>query len=265
MPKRPYFPFYPSDWRGNTKLKFASPIEKSAWIEFMCLAHDSDEYGIVRQDLERIATAIPCHQSTLQSLVDQRILKGAPAGQHFAGFVYRDRNGADHTLVQACQGPIWFSSRMVVDEHLRLVASAAGRRGGNPNLPRTLKGGVNPHPKPSITASVAKKQQPHAQGGGNGRAHEPDELDVQIRHFLGTHPMLEYHARNHAKLLGIVEATGWDFAERMIQKGIEERRAGRVKVDPIDYAVGAARKEAEQRLRDEGAFDEPPTSGKSHS
>jgi hypothetical protein len=260
MPKRPYFPFYPADWRGNTKLKFASPPQKSAWLEFMCLAHDSDEYGVLRQELKRIAGAIPCHQNVLQSLADQDILKGVHAGQVFAGFVYRDRNGIDHTLIPPCEGPIWFSSRMVVDEHLRRVASAAGKRGGNP----TLKGAVKPHPKPSITASVAEEQQPRARGGGNGRAHEPDELDVQIRHFIGRHPMLEYHARNHAKLLRIVQATDWDFAERMIQKGIEERAAGRVKVDPIDYAAGAARKEAEQRMRDEAAVAGPAPQSMRH-
>jgi hypothetical protein len=242
MPKRPYFPFYPADWRGNTKLKFATAQEKSAWLEFMCLGHDSDEYGILRQDLKRIADAIPCHQNVLQSLADQGILKGVHAGKVFEGFVYRDRNGIDHTLVHTCKGPIWFSSRMVVDEHLRKVAVASGKRGGNPTLTRTLKGVVNPHPKPSVTATSSKQQRAE-----NGQDH-PEEIDVQIRHFIGNHPMLEYHARNHSKLREIVEKTSWDFAARMVQKGVEERQAGRVKADPLDYALGAARREALQNI-----------------
>jgi hypothetical protein len=167
MPRRPYFPFFPADWRGNTKLKFASQAEKSAWLEFMCLGHDSDEYGILRHDLKRIADAIPCHVGALQSLADQDILKGCHKGEAFAGYFHTDKNRIKHTLIEPCRGPIWFSSRMVLDEHLRAVASVSGRRGGNP----TLKGGDNPHPKPSYTYPIPSPSPPNA-GGMAGKRKE---------------------------------------------------------------------------------------------
>lgn len=127
--KRPSFQFYPADWRNNTKLQRSTFHERGLWLEVMCLMHDSDEYGILRWPLLEIARVVGCRVKDLTALVSKGIIKGADPGAEFTGFTYRPRHagkeGAAVTLVELQKGPLWFSSRMVIDEYLRL------RRGGD--------------------------------------------------------------------------------------------------------------------------------------
>ena len=196
MARRPYFNFYPADWRGNTKLKFASQIERSVWLDFMCIAHDSDEYGILRMDLKRVADAIPCHSGILQSLADQGILKGCHKGEHFAGFFHEDKNGVTHELIASCPGPVWFSSRMVLDEHLRRIASEAGKKGGGSPA---FKGRSKPRLYTSSSSSSSSSGVPEEKppyppwGGGSGFPDIPPSL--QTAEFIATWAEWAAHRR----------------------------------------------------------------------
>jgi hypothetical protein len=55
--KRPSFQFYPADWRGNANLRRCSEAARGAWMDILCLLHDSDTYGIVRWPLVDLANA----------------------------------------------------------------------------------------------------------------------------------------------------------------------------------------------------------------
>lgn len=128
MALRPSFQFYPADWRNNAKLGRCSRAARSAWLDIMCVLHDSDEYGVVRWPLVDLARAAHVPMSLANELVDKQVLKGGDkspepyvfrpyhAGKHGDGVVLVDTSGG---------GPTWFCSRLVRDEWVRL------RRGKN--------------------------------------------------------------------------------------------------------------------------------------
>lgn len=130
--KRPSMQFYPGDWQSNPKLRRCSHGEKGIWLDVLCILHDQDEYGIVRWPLRELAIAVHCKLSALQKLVDKKVLKGVESGQ-CEPFVFVPRHGRKDgepvTLIDAQEGPIWYSSRMVRDEYVRGHAGAVTRFG----------------------------------------------------------------------------------------------------------------------------------------
>lgn len=139
--RRPSFQFYPGDWSSNPNLKRCTFAERGIWLEVMCLMHDQDEYGVLRWPLKEIAGAVGCKASELQALVRKGVLKGDDSHLD-EPFVYVPRSGRKDgdpvTLVDIQDGPIWYSSRMVKDEHVRTI------RGENSTKSDTPK----PAPKP---------------------------------------------------------------------------------------------------------------------
>lgn len=119
---RPSLQWYPADWRSSANLRRCSWEARGAWIEVIGLMHDSDEYGLLRWPLSEIAHSIGCPPKLLKELADKKVLKGTDRGLCEA-YVYTPRhagqNGEPVTLIEAQLGPIWFSSRMVRDEHVR--------------------------------------------------------------------------------------------------------------------------------------------------
>lgn len=143
--KRPSFQFYPRDWAANAKLKLCTHAEKGAWIDVLCLLHQSDEYGILRWPLERIARAISCRNGNVSRLAAKQILKGSDTDlvEPLIWTPYHARKaGEPVVLIPATQGPIWFSGRMVIDEYKRQIAgkdtrfTATSPRDGELTSPR---------------------------------------------------------------------------------------------------------------------------------
>lgn len=162
--KRPAFQFYPADWRSNANLRRCTHAERGIWIELMCLLHDAEEYGVLRWPLAEIAQAAGCKVAELRSLVAKGVLKGADVGSTCEAFVYVPRSGGrDGTpveLIPEQRGPVWFSSRMVRDEYVRLRRGTSTQFGGDPEAPR------NEAPKP--------RPKPTPKGGfGGGKGHGP--------------------------------------------------------------------------------------------
>lgn len=126
--KRPSFQFYPADWLGNANLRRCTHAEKGVWIDVMCLMHDSEEYGTLRWSLKEIAQAIGCKIADLKSLITKGVLKGSDIFLEEA-LTYTPMSGRKKgptvTLIEATKGPLWYSSRMVIDEYKR------NARGGN--------------------------------------------------------------------------------------------------------------------------------------
>lgn len=45
--KNPWMKFYPSDWRGDAKLRMCSIAARGLWLEMLAIAHEAEEYGCV--------------------------------------------------------------------------------------------------------------------------------------------------------------------------------------------------------------------------
>lgn len=151
--KRPSFQFYPADWQANSNLRRCSHEEKGIWLDVLCLLHDQEEYGICRWSLKEIAQAIGCTSAKLSGLITKGVLKGADTSQDVDELVYVPRSGrkdgAPVTLINQQKGPLWYSSRMVVDEYKRLVRAESGATPKDaPNLSPKLspKGGIGATP-----------------------------------------------------------------------------------------------------------------------
>jgi hypothetical protein len=107
--------------------------------------HDSDEYGVLRWELPEIAQAIGCTVKDLQELRRYGILKGAEkdsiSQSYKETFTQRNAPAIEVELIREQLGPIWYSSRMVKDEYLRLKRAVHGSESlKHPNVPQP-KGG----------------------------------------------------------------------------------------------------------------------------
>lgn len=45
MSARPYFKFFPENWRGDPALRMCSVATRGIWIEMLCLMHEAEPYG----------------------------------------------------------------------------------------------------------------------------------------------------------------------------------------------------------------------------
>lgn len=189
MPSDPWFKFYFKDWRANPKLRAASRTERDIWLDCMCLFADSSEFGLLRWDLRRLALALPCHLNALHSLVQQGILKGAPSGQQSEAVVYVDSEGRSHTVLDRQPGPIWFSTRMLIDHWKRNRDRRNGRKGGSPLLSpdekrkKKKQKGLTPGGNPSLPShSLSDSSEEGGPGEGtNGHRTHTDILALAAK------------------------------------------------------------------------------------
>lgn len=148
--KRPSFQFYPADWRNNAKLRRCSWGARGAWLEVMCLMHDSEEYGVLRWPLREIAQAIGAPASMLKELADKGVIRGGD--DRHEEYVYTPMSGrvkgSAVVLVSGGSGAMWMSTRMVVDEYVRQKKGNHKLFESSPNRP--LNPSPNPSPMPPI-------------------------------------------------------------------------------------------------------------------
>lgn len=136
---RPSLQFYPGDWMRNANLRRCSHAERGVWVDIMCLMHDSEPYGVLQWPLEEIADAVRATLQQLQALIAKGVMKGADVGQTCEAYTYTPRtagkNGKTVTLINEQPGPLWYSSRMVKDEHVRTVRGNGGGTQASPKVP----------------------------------------------------------------------------------------------------------------------------------
>ena len=127
--KRPSIQFYPADWRSNSNLKRCSLAARGTWLEIMCVLHDSDEYGVCRWPLDELLRVAGVPMKLAKELLDRNVMKGS--SNNFAGYshttTHAGMTGETFILVPPCDTPVWFSSRMVVDEFIRTRRGASTR------------------------------------------------------------------------------------------------------------------------------------------
>jgi hypothetical protein len=151
--KRPSLQFYPADWRNNAKLRRCTHAARGVWMDVMCLLHDADEYGVLRWPLKDIAQAAGAPLQLVRELVDKDVLKGGDSGIKAFVFTPRHANqdGPPVTLVEAAEGPAWFSSRLVRDEYVRQRRGVTTRFGADQQQPQ-------PSPKASPKPPIGERQ-----------------------------------------------------------------------------------------------------------
>lgn len=266
--KRPSFQFYPADWRANAKLRRCSHAERGVWIDLLCLFHDAEEYGVLRWPLADVAQAIGCKLSELRSLQRKGVLKGADEGARCEAFVYTPRHaGKDGTpveLVSEQDGPLWYSSRMVTDEHLRRIRGAQTRFTVEPEAsPKVIpmpapKGGLGDgsgYGASSSSSSTSNNQRNSAAiAGAHAPASPRDFLFREGVEALKAQGVKEEQARSllgklvkhrgeagaaadvrHAIGTGVVGLRDWIGA---ILKGPSSRQAADGDLGRFDYQAG---------------------------
>jgi hypothetical protein len=156
--KRPSFQFYPADWRNNAKLRRCSEAARGAWMDVLCVLHDSDEYGVCRWPLADIARAAGVPIKYLKELAEKGVLKGADTGA--TPYVYTPRHagkaGDPVTLVEAGEGPCWYCSRFVRDEWVR-QRRGQGTRFTDANQPTKGSTDDGDKGKPKTTPNTTPK------------------------------------------------------------------------------------------------------------
>jgi hypothetical protein len=172
--RRPSFQFYPADWRNNANLRRCSWEARGVWIEIMGLMHDSDTYGVLQWPLKEIAQALGAPVKLVQELASKGVMKGADKGVVEA-FVYTPRSGRKDldpkVLIDSQDGPLWYSSRMVKDEHLRSVRGESTRFGDDtkdsPNATSKVapKGGLGAQSGDGSTSSSSSTTSPSLRSG----------------------------------------------------------------------------------------------------
>ena len=116
--KRPSFQFYPADWRKDPSLSVCSLAARGLWIDMLCIAHESDDYGTLTingrpMTAQQIARSVGESADTVADLL---------AELESAGVLSRRDDGAI------------FCRRMIRDERLRQIRAESGSQGGNPKL-----------------------------------------------------------------------------------------------------------------------------------
>jgi hypothetical protein len=121
MSKAPAFQFYPKDWRSNLKLRRCSEAARGAWIDVICVLHESEKYGIFEGNLQELVNAANVSKKNIKELIKNGVLKGSDTG--IEDFIHRPNHAGKQyppvTLIHKTSMPCWYSSRMVRDAWIR--------------------------------------------------------------------------------------------------------------------------------------------------
>lgn len=186
--KRPAFQFYPSDWRKDPALSACSMAARGLWIELMCIAHESENYG----HLEINGKAMTAPQLARMVGESPAVVTKLVAELDGAGVFSRTPEG------------VIYSRRMVSDERIRNIRAESGRLGGNPSLLKQKDNHlVKQNEEQNLTPSSSSSSSPiHSEDKSSGGKPPltPDEIifgyglpiltnagtpEKQARSFLG--------------------------------------------------------------------------------
>jgi hypothetical protein len=143
--KRPWFRFYPSDHRGDAKLRMCSLAARGLWIELCSVMHEAEPYGHLL-----VGGNVP-------KLPQIAILVGAPQAQVAALLGELELQGVFSRTAQQ----VIFSRRMVRDKLRDDRQREIGKRGGNPHLMARPGADVKPTPMSTPGPRVNPEDIPH--------------------------------------------------------------------------------------------------------
>ena len=117
--KLPAIQFYPGDWHKDQGVQALDLAQRGAWFELLLMMHDSDERGVLLVNGAPMPDAVIARRLGLDNQSANQILTT------LLTYGVASRRNIDGAL---------FCRRMVKDENLRQVRTAAGKKGGNPRL-----------------------------------------------------------------------------------------------------------------------------------
>lgn len=159
--KLPAIQFYPGDWHKDQGVQALDLMQRGAWFELLLMMHDSDERGVLLVNGSPMPDAVIARRLGLDNQSANQILTT------LLEYGVASRRESDGAL---------FCRRMVKDENLRQVRTAAGKKGGNPLLlnqsanqppkqnPTT---GVKQNPTPSFSSSISITSSKEERGAAN--------------------------------------------------------------------------------------------------
>lgn len=152
MKRKPWMKWYPADWRADPRLRMCSLAARGLWADLISYMHEGTPYGhltieSVPPDLHGIAALVgrPLHEV-------KKALAELEARQVFS-----------HT-----EDGVIFSRRMVRDQDKADRDHQNGKGGGNPEITKAVKGGVNPPSEEGVKAQRLET-----------RSREPEEESKQ--------------------------------------------------------------------------------------
>ncbi|OGX83195.1 hypothetical protein [Hymenobacter glacialis] len=117
--KLPAIQFYPGDWHKDQGVQALDLAQRGAWFELLLMMHDSDERGVLLVNGQPMPDAVIARRLGLDNQNANQILTT------LLDYGVASRREVDGAL---------YCRRMVKDENLRRVRTAAGKKGGNPLL-----------------------------------------------------------------------------------------------------------------------------------
>ncbi|GAA4028025.1 hypothetical protein GCM10022409_10070 [Hymenobacter glaciei] len=147
--KLPAIQFYPGDWHKDQGVQALDLAQRGAWFELLLMMHDSDERGVLLVNGAPMPDAVIARRLGLDNQSANQILTT------LLDFGVASRRESDGAL---------FCRRMVKDEILRRVRTAAGKKGGNPLLlnqtpNQTPTTGDKQIPTPSFSSSITTSKE----------------------------------------------------------------------------------------------------------
>lgn len=134
--------FWPQDYEGDPALKACSLAAQGLWMRMLCAMHRSEPYGhlaingappTVKQVAQIAGTTTQTAQKLLSELQSAGVFSITTSG-------------------------VPFSRRMVADAEKTAQFQEFGKKGGNPTLKATDKGGVNPTVKGGVILQEAESE-----------------------------------------------------------------------------------------------------------
>lgn len=156
--KQPWFKFYPSDWRGDAKLRMCSIAARGLWAEMLCVMHEAEPYGHMLIEGKPV--------------VNRQIAALAGISMAECGKLMCELESAG--VYSRTEDKIIYSRRMVRDRQKADKDRENGKGGGNPKITDRDNGGVNP---PVNGGDKAQKLEAKSQSQNQKAAAAAIELD----------------------------------------------------------------------------------------
>jgi hypothetical protein len=146
--KLPAFQFYPGDWRKDPGIQSLTLEQRGAWLEMMCLMHESERRGYL------MLNGKPFPEDSLARLLglqeEDLLNQNSTKGISYLLTLLVDRGVASRDQ----ETGVIYCRRMVRDEQLRKTRAECGKQGGNPLLlKQTRTTGVKQKLTPSSSSS----------------------------------------------------------------------------------------------------------------
>ncbi len=146
--KLPAFLFYPGDWLKDPGIQSLDYFHRGAWFHILCVMHECEPRGKLAVNgkamtKEQLAMVLGLDKQKTGDVLDLLVSSGVASLEEGTGILY-------------CR-------RMVRDEYIRKVRSAAGKLGGNPLLKQKPTTPLAPmykqKPTPSSSSSASTKKE----------------------------------------------------------------------------------------------------------